>query len=446
MRVSLKPVRDQVMVITGASSGIGLATAKLAARRGAKVVLAARNKEALDTIVGEIAEAGGEAISYALDVAKRGDVEKLAEAAVAKFGRIDTWVNNAGVGVWGKLEEVSDEDNRQLFDTNFWGVVNGSLVAIKHMKTSGGALINLGSLASDMAFALQAMYATTKHAIKGFTDGLRQELLSENAPISVTLIRPAAIGTPFGEKAKNYLDKEPQLPPPVYKPEDVAQAIVFAAENVRRDIYVGGGSRIMSAMNQLIPGTMDKLIVKMMGTETKNEPARPRRDNLFQTASEGREYGRDLVHAPLPSLYTRAVTHPVTTLAVVAAAAGLTAALTKGIAEYHLSRQDPKTRVKRWLIKEAAPRAIKYGGMAALKAKDFVGDEVAPLAWKYGRRAAVQARDYVGDEVAPRAWKYGRRAASQAQDYVGDELAPAAGKYAKRARKQARSLWKRYID
>jgi short-subunit dehydrogenase len=442
MPFTLKPLKHQVIVITGASSGIGLATAKMAARKGASVVLAARNKEALDTIAAEINRKGGVAMSYALDVAHRDQVEKLAEATIARFGRIDTWVNDAGIGVWGKLEEVPNEDSRRMFDTNFWGVVNGSLVAVKHMKEKGGAIINLGSLASEMGLPLQAMYAATKHAIKGFTDGLRLELMSEKAPVSVTLIRPAAIGTPFGEKAKNFLAQEPQLPPPLYKVEDVAIAILFAARHPRRDIYVGGGSRLMSAFNHILPSMMDRMTVKSMAAEVKNEPARPRRDNLFSTASEGLEKGRDLVQAPAASLYTQIITHPVTTLAVVAAGAGLIAALGAGV---HESRQ-PRTRVKRFLRDQAAPLALKYGRSAAEGARDWIQEEAAPRAWKYGKRYAGQARDWAIEEGLPRGRRLSRHAAEEARDFIEDEVSPRARKYAKRAKCQARCWWKRHVD
>ena len=443
MRIALKPIRNQVIVITGASSGIGLATARLAAKRGASVVLAARNKDVLDTIAGEIEQAGGTAMSFALDVANKADVEKLAEAAIARFGRIDTWVNDAGIGVFGKLEEVSDEDNRRMFETNFWGLVNGSLVAVRHLKQEGGALINLGSVVSGISMPLQAMYATTKHAILGFTDGLRMELMSEDAPISVTLIRPSAIGTPFGNKGKNYLAQEAQLPPPLYKVEDVASAIVYAASHVKRDLWVGGGGRMMDVFNRLAPGLMDRVAVKGMPGMVKDEPARPRRDNLNQTASEGEEMGTDLSHGPLPAFYTRAVTHPVTTLAVVAAATGLLAAVTHVAIELNAARMDPKLRARRWMVKTAAPVAAKYGRYAARHARDYLADEVAPKALKYGSRAASAGRDYAREELLPRASRYGSKAAEKAQDLYDDEIQPRARRYAKRARKQACRWWQR---
>src|SRR5687768_17620563 len=131
MSHSLKPLDQQVIVITGASSGMGLATARTAAKRGTKVVLASRSEETLDELVGEITAAGGEAIYVPCDVGVRQDVERVAEQAIKRFGRIDTWVNNAGVAIYGRLDEVSDEDSRKLFDTNFWGVVHGSLISLK---------------------------------------------------------------------------------------------------------------------------------------------------------------------------------------------------------------------------------------------------------------------------------------------------------------------------
>src|SRR5678815_2873937 len=143
MAIKLKKLKDQVIVITGASSGIGLCTAESAAKQGAKVVLAARSGETLDDVVNRINSAGGEAVAFTCDVADREQVRRLADQAVARFGRIDTWVNNAGLAIYGRLDEVSEADSRRLFDVNFWGVVNGSLVALPHLKVNGGALINI---------------------------------------------------------------------------------------------------------------------------------------------------------------------------------------------------------------------------------------------------------------------------------------------------------------
>ncbi|MDR7039957.1 short-subunit dehydrogenase [Methylobacterium sp. BE186] len=319
-----RPLNQQVIVVTGASSGIGLATARAAASRGARVVLAARNVEALAELQSEIAREGGRAEIVRADVSDRAQVEAVAERAVSCFGRIDTWVNNAGLSIFGRLEEVSDDDSRRLFETNFWGVVHGSLVALPHLKRSGGVLINLGSVASDLAFPLQGMYCATKHAIKGFTDALRIELEEEGAPVAVTLIKPAAIDTPFPENAKNYTDRQPKLPPPVYRTEEVAEAIVHAAVHPQRDIYVGGGGRVMSAAQSLAPRTFDRVARTMIAQQLRDEPAHDRDGTLYRPGQGGRTSGDHPGYVMRRSLYTRSVLHPVTAAAV-AAAIGLAA-------------------------------------------------------------------------------------------------------------------------
>jgi short-subunit dehydrogenase len=248
MAVKLKNLKDQVMVITGASSGIGLTTARAAAEKGAALVLASRNQDALEKLTNEINAAGGSAVYVVADVGNEGDVKKIAAEALNKFGGFDTWVNNAGVSIYGKLEDVPTEDMRQLFDTNFWGVVYGSLVAANNMKKTGGALINVGSTLSDRAIPLQGIYCASKHAVKGFTDALRMELEAEDSPISVTLIKPSAIDTPYKDHARNYLDTKPENPPPVYAPEAVAEAILHCAENPVRDVFVGGGGKALSVL------------------------------------------------------------------------------------------------------------------------------------------------------------------------------------------------------
>ena len=331
MSVSLKPLREQVIVITGASSGIGLATAKMAARSGARVVLAARNADALEEIRREITSAGGQAVAVPADVARREDVQKIADAAVNAFGGFDTWVNNAGVSIWGKLEDVSEEDHRRLFDVNFWGLVSGSLVAAAHLRRRGGAIINLGSVASDNGLPIQGMYSASKHAVKGFTDALRMELEAEGAPISVTLIKPTSIDTPFPQHAKNYTDREPKLPPPVYAPEEVARAILHAATHRERDLFVGGAARVMSTLGRQAPRTMDRVGETMMTKQQfRDEAPRHPEGTLDRPGPGGRVRGDHPGHVMETSLYTRAAMHPLIT-GLLCATFGVTAvALLRG--------------------------------------------------------------------------------------------------------------------
>ncbi|WP_431311012.1 SDR family oxidoreductase [Methylobacterium nigriterrae] len=318
------------MVITGASSGIGLATARSAAAHGARIVLAARNGDALTEIQEEIRGRGGEAIHVVADVGRREAVQAIADAAIERYGRIDTWVNDAGLSIFGRLEEVSDEDHDRLFQTNFWGVVYGSLVAVPHLKRSGGVLINLGSVASDIAFPLQGMYCASKHAIKGFTDALRIELDEEGADVAVTLIKPAAIDTPFPQHARNYTDHEPKLPPPVYDPQEVALAILSASEHPQRDIYVGGAGRLMSAFQAVAPRTFDRIGRTMVGQQMRDEPPRHRSGALHEAGDDGEVRGDHPGYVQRRSFYTRAALHPAATGLLMTAGVAAAAALMRG--------------------------------------------------------------------------------------------------------------------
>jgi len=314
MGISLKPLSQQVMVITGASSGIGLATALAAAQSGARLVLAARSKEGLEDAQRQVEAAGGEAIHVVADVSQLADVQPIALAAIDRFGGFDTWFNNAGVSIIGPMREVSDEDSRAMFDTNFWGLVYGSLEAVKHLKQRGGALINMGSLGSDMAIPLQGMYSASKHAVKGFTDALRMELEAEQVPVSITLIKPTSINTPFPHHARNYLDCEPKLPSPVYDPKEVAAAVLHAATHGDRDVFVGGASKLFSSLNKYFPRLVDWLSERMlMPQHTTDEPARNPLGSLYQAGVNGDARGDHPGHVMKNSLYTRASLHPVLT-------------------------------------------------------------------------------------------------------------------------------------
>jgi NAD(P)-dependent dehydrogenase (short-subunit alcohol dehydrogenase family) len=325
MTIELKPLHEQVIVITGASSGIGLVTARMAASRGAKVVVAARSGDALAELEREISAAGGEALAVATDVANEEEVRRLASAALQRFGGFDTWVNNAGVSIYGKITEVPIEDHRRLFETNFWGVVYGSLAAVGHLRVAGGALINVGSTLSDRAIPLQGMYSSSKHAVKGFTDALRMELEEEGAPISVTLVKPGAIDTPYVKHAKNYLPDPPSVPPPVYAPDVVAETILTCAERQVRDVFVGGGGKALSFAGHFAPRLTDMAMAATMRSMQQGGPPTGGEDGLYSASGTLEERGGYPGHVSESSLYTAASLRPVLTGALAVAGIGLAA-------------------------------------------------------------------------------------------------------------------------
>lgn len=294
MAISLKPVKEQVMVITGASSGIGLATAEAAAQRGAKLVLASRSETTMREVCARLqAEGGAEATYVVADVGDRGQVERIAEEAIRRFGRIDTWVNDAGVAIYGRLDEVTEEDSRRLFDTNFWGVVNGSLVALRCIREQGGAIINVGSEVSDAVVPLQGMYSASKHAVKGFTDALRVEIQEvDEAPVAITLIQPTAVDTPYPQHARNYMDKEPKLPTPQIEPEKVAEAILKAAESPTREVKVGMMAKLNTMVAKLSPSLANKMEAKQVDRQQYDQPPRDPEGTLYKPGESGRTHGQ----------------------------------------------------------------------------------------------------------------------------------------------------------
>lgn len=318
--VTLKPLADQVIVITGASSGIGRATALMAAARGANVVLAARGKDALDALAAEIAAAGGRAVVIPCDVSDADSVMRLASDTIARCGRIDTWVNNAGIAIAARLEDLPLADARRLFDVNFWGVVNGSLAALPHLERQGGALINLGSFTSDVAAPYMGMYSASKAAIKGYTDALRIEVKMDARPISVTLIKPGPIATPVLQHQRNLLDRQATMPPPFYRPEDVARTILYAAEHPVRDLFVGGAARFGSVFAQMLPGLADASAA-LFGRQVfkTRKPPTDRPDNLYAPSTPATMTGDTHGHVPRRSVYTALRTRPGASMAVAGA-------------------------------------------------------------------------------------------------------------------------------
>ncbi len=270
------------MVVTGASSGIGRAAAVQLAAEGAKLVLAARDAAALDEVARACQEHGAEAIAVPTDVSHASEVDALAEAAIARFGTIDVWVNDAAGYVLGSVESTPTEVYEQILRTNFMGYVHGAKAALREFRRKGtGVLINVGSVAGKVAYAQSSAYCASKHAIHALTEALRQELVDTD--IEACIVAPATIDTPLFQHAANYTGREMKAMPPIYRPERVASAIVSCAKRPRRELLVGVAPFVMTLAQILAPGLFERRQPKMIAkNHLKDTPQPPTRGNLFE--------------------------------------------------------------------------------------------------------------------------------------------------------------------
>jgi short-subunit dehydrogenase len=327
MTITLKPLADQVIVITGASSGIGLVTARTAARAGASVLMVARSEDVLRDLVAELQGEGHRVEAKAADVGDAAGVDAAAAYAIEVFGRIDTWINDAGVTIYAKLTDTPLDEHERLFRTNYFGTVNGCQAAIPHLAKQGGALITVGSIVSEMPAPFQGSYAASKHAVKAYVEALRMELADAGIPIQVTLIKPSGIDTPIGQHAVNHESGEAQVPPPVYDPQLVADAILDSAVHPRREITVGGGGKAQVLFAQHFPALYERLApIGARALFFDRRKAQPGPSNLKWGVGAGEERSGEYPHRRRTSLYTAASLHPKTTaagLAGLALAGGL---------------------------------------------------------------------------------------------------------------------------
>jgi short-subunit dehydrogenase len=302
-----KPLDQQVVVITGASQGIGRATALELADRGARVVVAARNAEALATLVAEIEGASGEAEAVVTDVADFDQVERLGRRAVDRFGGVDTWVNNAAVSAYATAEQLTPGELERIVQVNLLGQMYGSKVAVACMTPHGGTIVNVGSALSERAVPLQSAYVATKHGIAGFSEALRLELAHERSGIDVVLILPSSINTPLFEWARSRIGVQPMPIPPVYEAGAVAEAICHAAEHGGREIVVGGWGKLLTLAQGLSPSLLDRYMLHGARAFREQATRMPddRRDNLFEASTgPGAVSGRFGAGARPTSVYT----------------------------------------------------------------------------------------------------------------------------------------------
>jgi short-subunit dehydrogenase len=281
-------------MITGASAGVGRATAIAFARRGDRVGLIARGSAGLEGAANDVERAGGRALPLQVDVADADAVEAAASRLEQAFGPIDVWVNNAMASVFSPVKEMTSSDYKRVTEVTYLGAVHGTLAALRRMlPEDAGSIVQVGSALAYRGIPLQSAYCAAKHAIQGFCDSLRAELLHDGSAVRLTMVQLPAMNTPQFEWVKSRLARRAQPVPPIYAPEVAADAIVWASEHGRREVYVGMPTDVAIVGNKLAPGLADRYLARTgFDSQQTHEPEDPdRRDNLWRAVDDIRDFG-----------------------------------------------------------------------------------------------------------------------------------------------------------
>jgi len=276
--------RQEIVVITGAGAGLGRATAREFARHGAQLGLIARSQARLEAVKSEVEALGGRAVAISADVADAAQIEQAAERIEAELGPIDIWVNDAMTTVFSPFHEMSAEEFQRVTEVTYLGNVNGTRAALKRMRPRDrGTIVQVGSALAYRPIPLQTAYCGAKHAIKGYTEGLRCELLSEGSHVHVTIVEMPGLNTPQFDWCRNHLPKRARPVAPVYQPEVGARAIYWAAHHRRRQLYVGISSLLTIWGNRIAPGLLDRYLARnaVGGQQTSEDETPDRADNLW---------------------------------------------------------------------------------------------------------------------------------------------------------------------
>lgn len=311
---------SRVVVITGASAGVGRAVASRFAAEGASIALIARNAERLGAVVREVDAAGGRAIACPADVADHAAVERAAGRAEAELGQIDIWINVAMATIFAPFNQLTAEEFRRATEVTYLGFVHGTMAALKRMQPrDAGTIVQVGSALAYRSIPLQSAYCGAKHAVVGFTDSLRSELIHDGSRVRLCAVHLPAVNTPQFDWGRNRMPKRPQPLPPIYRPEFAAEAIHHAALHPRREVLLGWPTVQAILGQKVAPGYLDGMMArKAYGGQQSDEPAEDGPDNLFQTIDgDFGAHGRFGAIARSPRLELWVAKHPTAALAMI---------------------------------------------------------------------------------------------------------------------------------